>query len=88
MGAAFSPPLEAWRARSAAVAPGDGYGPLAPIEDEATGLPLLQLPNGFRYISFGWTGDVLDDGLRTPGAHDGMAAFASRGLVRLTAITK
>ena len=83
VGAAFSPPLEAWGARSAAVAPGDGYGPLAPVKDEATGLPLLQLPHGFRYISFGWTGDVLDDGLRTPGAHDGMAAFASRGRVRL-----
>ncbi|HEX7778193.1 MAG TPA: alkaline phosphatase PhoX, partial [Vicinamibacterales bacterium] len=79
MGAAFSAPLDAWRARAGAPAPGDDYGLLAPVKDEVTGLPLLQLPNGFRYISFGWTGDALDDGLRTPGAHDGMAAFASRG---------
>lgn len=56
-----------------------GYGPLAPVDDETTGLPLLQLPAGFRYISFGWTGDPLVDGSRTPGAHDGMAAFAASG---------
>jgi secreted PhoX family phosphatase len=35
-------------------------------------------------VSFGWTGDALDGGLPTPGAHDGMAAFASgSGRVRL-----
>jgi secreted PhoX family phosphatase len=55
-----------------------GYGPLAAVRDEATGLPLLELPPGFRYISAGWTGDPLDDGGRTPGAHDGMAAFRWR----------
>ena len=27
--------------------------------DETTGLPLLQLPRGFRYLSFSWTGDSL-----------------------------
>ncbi|MDP2317711.1 MAG: DUF839 domain-containing protein [Acidobacteriota bacterium] len=47
---------------------------LQPINDDATGLPLLHLPEGFRYRSFGWTGDPLDSGARTPGAHDGMAA--------------
>ena len=61
----------------------DGYGPIAPVRDEATGLPLLELPTGFRYISFGWTGDLMDDGQRTPAAHDGMAAFAWAGRVRL-----
>ncbi len=62
----------------------DGYGPLAPVADEATGLPLLMLPAGFRYISGGWTGDPLEDQRRTPGAHDGMAAFAaSNGRVRI-----
>ena len=78
-------PLEAWVARSgSAPAPVDGYGPLAPVKDEATGLPSLELPRGFRYVSFGWTGDELIDGGRTPGAHDGMAAFAWRpGRVRL-----
>ena len=56
-----------------------GYGPLQPVRDETTGLPLLQLPAGFRYLSFGWTGDPLAGGLVTPGAHDGMAAFAGAG---------
>ncbi|MGH9309561.1 MAG: alkaline phosphatase PhoX [Vicinamibacterales bacterium] len=61
-----------------------GYGPLFPTIDETTGLPLLALPEGFRYLTFGWTGDLLDSGRPTPGAHDGMAAFAAgRGRVRL-----
>ena len=59
--------------------PAAGYGPLAPVNDETTGLPLLQLPAGFRYLSFGWTGDPLVNGIATPGAHDGMAAFAGSG---------
>ena len=62
---------------------GGGYGPLAPVRDEATGLELLQLPRGFEYISYGWTGDPMADGRPTPGAHDGMAAFWSRGRARL-----
>ena len=49
------------------------YGPVAPVLDDTTGLPLLQLPAGFRYLSYGWTGDLLADGVRCPGAHDGMA---------------
>ena len=56
-----------------------GYGPLQPVRDETTGLPLLELPAGFRYLSFGWTGDPLAGGLVTPPAHDGMAAFAGEG---------
>ena len=56
-----------------------GYGPLAPVKDETTGLALLHLPPGFRYLSFGWKGDPLDGGTPTPGAHDGMAAFAAAG---------
>jgi len=52
------------------------YGPLAPVADETSGLSLLNLPEGFRYRSFGWTGDVMADGIRTPGAHDGMAVCA------------
>lgn len=63
---------------------GDGYGPLRPTADEATGLALLELPEGFRYRSFGWTGDPLACGTPTPGVHDGMAAFdAGDGIVRL-----
>ena len=56
-----------------------GYGPLAPVEDEVTRLPLLHLPAGFRYRSCGWIGDPLARGLATPGMHDGMAAFPAGG---------
>jgi secreted PhoX family phosphatase len=62
----------------------EGYGPLFETLDETTGLPLLDLPRGFHYVSFGWRGDMLDDGIATPGAHDGMAAFAAgNGRARL-----
>jgi len=54
------------------------YGPLYPVRDETTGLPLLELPRGFRYLTYGWTGDPMSDGLATPSAHDGMAAFTRR----------
>ena len=61
-----------------------GYGPLFPTADRNTGLPLLALPRGFSYVSFGWRGDALADGTPTPSAHDGMAAFAAgTGLVSL-----
>jgi len=46
------------------------------VDDATTGLPLLELPEGFRYMTFGWTGDPMDDGRRVPPLHDGMAAFA------------
>ncbi len=51
------------------------YGPLAPREDDATGLPLLELPEGFRYRSMSWTGDPMWNGEPTPGRHDGGAAL-------------
>jgi secreted PhoX family phosphatase len=78
--AAASVPFQALAARTAAAAPAKfefdaGYGPLSPVQDQATGLELLQLPRGFEYISYGWTNDLMDDGVRTPGSHDGMAAF-------------
>ncbi len=47
--------------------------PLVVTNDETTGLPLLKLPEGFRYKSFGWTNDPLRDGQPTPPMHDGMA---------------
>jgi uncharacterized protein len=78
-GAAFATPLDALRARleGGAAAPAElGYGPLRPVADATTGMPLLELPAGFRYLTFGWTGDPMDDGRRTPPLHDGMAAFA------------
>lgn len=51
------------------------YGSLAPVADQSTGLPLLMLPPGFSYQSFGWTGDLMDDGRPCPGRHDGMAVM-------------
>ncbi len=57
----------------------NGYGPLSPVPDLNTGLPLLKLPKGFSYRSFGWTGEPLADGTPTPGAHDGMGIVSVRG---------
>lgn len=62
-----------WSGRPAVAAAVPGYGPLAPVADATTGLPLLRLPAGFTYNSFGWVGDLLADGTPTPGFHDGMA---------------
>ncbi len=59
------------------------YGPLSPVRDEATGLPLLLLPKGFEYLSYGWTGDPMANGAPTPSAHDGMAAFRRGRVVHL-----
>lgn len=53
------------------------YGPLLPVADGSTGLPLLALPEGFEYKSYGWTGDPMSDGQPTPGSHDGMAVVKS-----------
>lgn len=63
------------------------YGPIAPVNDLATGLPLLQLPEGFTYSSYGWTGDPMSDGQPTPSLHDGMAVVRSRRLGRGTELT-
>jgi secreted PhoX family phosphatase len=46
--------------------------------DETTGLPLLQLPKGFTYSSFGWQGDLMSNGKPCPGRHDGMGVIASQ----------
>jgi secreted PhoX family phosphatase len=62
--------------RSAYRAPENGgYGPLRPTAAEGTGEILLDLPEGFRYQAFGRTGERMSDGILTPPAHDGMAAF-------------
>jgi hypothetical protein len=77
--ATLSAPFAALQARAAAgggrPAASPDYGPLAPVRDATTGLPLLSLPKGFEYVSYGWTGDHMSDGLTTPSSHDGMAAF-------------
>jgi uncharacterized protein len=70
-------PFMARRAEGAAVA--SPYGPISPKLDETTGLPLLKLPDGFRYRSFSWTGDVMSDGVRCPALHDGMAVIDLQG---------
>ena len=35
-------------------------------------------PVGFHDASYGWTGDVMSDGLLTPGQHDGMGVVVQR----------
>ena len=61
---------------STGVAPNNGgYGPLGPVPDETDGVVRLHLPEGFEYRSFTPTGTPMDDGVLTPGRHDGMAAF-------------
>ena len=63
------------------------YGPVAPVRDLTTGLELLQLPEGFHYRSFAWTGDTMANGQPVPGGHDGMAAVAQRVLPGIGAAT-
>jgi secreted PhoX family phosphatase len=79
--AAASLPLSAFASRAVANPRpnGTGYGPLITALDETTGLPLLELPAGFRYKSLGWTGDVMLNGQPTPAAHDGMVALHWHG---------
>lgn len=62
-----------------ALAFGPDYGPLSPVLDGSTGLPLIQLPAGFKYWSYGWSGSRMTDGTPTPRAHDGMAVVAVKG---------
>jgi secreted PhoX family phosphatase len=81
----FIATMQALQARNAHAATGSTglvaspYGPVVPALDEATGLPLLQLPEGFAYRSYGWTGDQMNDGQPCPSNHDGMAVVASYG---------
>lgn len=51
------------------------YGPIAPVLDGSTGLPLLALPEGFEYKSYGWSGDMMADSHPTPDSHDGMGVI-------------
>jgi uncharacterized protein len=69
--------LHRQQAAGARPRPEQGYGPLVATRDRTTGLPLLRLPQGFSYQSFGWSGDLMDDGTRTPDRHDGMAVVES-----------
>jgi uncharacterized protein len=73
-GAVWTASLQSFMVRRAEAAPltPSPYGPISPKNDEATGLPLIQLPDGFKYITYSWTGDVMADGVKCPNLHDGM----------------
>lgn len=59
-------------------------GPLYPVNDQTTGLPILKLPKGFRYHSFAWAGEPLGDGYPNPRSCDGMGVVANKnGIVTL-----
>jgi uncharacterized protein len=67
--------------RAAPIAPiPSPYGALTPVVDLNTGIPLLQLPPGFSYRSFAWTGDIMDDGQPCPDRHDGMGVIAAQAV--------
>lgn len=51
-----------------------GYGALAPDPGK-----IIALPEGFSYTVVSKAGDIMADGLPTPGRQDGMAAFAHSG---------
>ena len=53
--------------------------PLVEVVDRNSGLPLLRLPEGFSYTSYGWTGQPMADGVATPEMHDGMGIIAQDG---------
>lgn len=52
-------------------------GPLQAVADETSGLPLLMLPEGFRYHTFGWAGQTMTDGFPGPSRCDGMGVVAA-----------
>jgi len=54
---------------------------LQPTADASTGLSLLELPEGFRYFTFGWAGETLLDGGTIPASADGMGIVATAGNV-------
>jgi len=47
--------------------------PLGPLRSDPDAL--IDLPAGFSYRVISRAGDLMDDGLKVPSAHDGMAAF-------------
>src|SRR5207244_1662350 len=76
---AFAGPFESFAARLRAdekARHAADFGKLAPVKDKTTGLPLIQLPEGFEYTTFGWEKDKLTEGGVTPAMHDGMAVIA------------
>ena len=92
--AAFAGPIAAMATRvaeasqcaagTASVLLDSPYGVPVPTNDLSTGLPLIELPPGFSCKSYGWRGDLMSDGLPTPGAHDGMGVVLQRRVGRST----
>jgi secreted PhoX family phosphatase len=60
-------------------------GPLVPVADETTGLPILMLPAGFRYQTISWAGSEMHDGRTAPGRADGMGVVRQEG-ARITLV--
>jgi len=54
-------------------------GPLSPVRDDTTGIPLLLLPDGFSYLTMSWAGQKLHDGFYVPGNCDGMGVVRQDG---------
>lgn len=52
---------------------------LTEAADGSTGLPLLRLPEGFRYRTLSWADSRLHDGHPVPRSADGMGAVAQHG---------
>ncbi len=59
------------------------YGALTPTTPVDGGIAVLALPPGFSYRVLSFERKLMSDGLRTPPAADGMAAFSAGGFVRL-----
>jgi secreted PhoX family phosphatase len=71
--ALFARTAQAGRPRAVTSPVANPYGEPVPTIDQATGLPLLDLPPDFTYRSLNWTGDPMSDGRPTPPLCDGMA---------------
>ncbi|MBW4574638.1 MAG: PhoX family protein [Aphanothece sp. CMT-3BRIN-NPC111] len=68
-GAVLLSPLQAFYAKKAIA-----IGPYGSLQPDPKGV--LDLPAGFTYKRLSETGQIMKDGYKVPGGHDGMAAFA------------
>ncbi len=81
--AALAGPFSGLMASPADAAP-PILGPLSPKPDLVDGVERLALPDGFTYRTLSAAGDLMTDGVLTPGRQDGMAAFRGpRGSIRI-----
>ncbi len=53
-----------------------GDAKVGPLRTDPNGI--LDLPQGYHYKTVSRAGEMMSDGLRVPGAHDGMAAFPQK----------